>query len=98
MAKINTITKTKPLTSQDLITLEEKWCAHNYHPIKVVLTKGKGVWLWDVEGRKYLDMMSAYSAVSHGHCNPKLLATLKMQAGRLAMCSRAYYTDVLPQF
>lgn len=86
------------LNSQDFIALEEKWCAHNYHPLPVVLTRGKGVWLWDREGRKYLDMMSAYSAVSHGHCHPKLLKTLKKQAARLAICSRAYYSDVLPKF
>lgn len=86
------------LTSQDYMDLEEKWCAHNYLPIPVVLSRGEGVWLWDVEGKKYLDMMSAYSAVSHGHCNPKLLAVLQEQSGRLSMCSRAYYTDVLPIF
>ncbi|MDF3034530.1 MAG: rocD [Alphaproteobacteria bacterium] len=86
------------LTSQELIDLEEKQCAHNYRPLPVVLTRGQGVWLWDVDGKKYLDMMSAYSAVSHGHCHPKLLAVLTEQAGRLSMCSRAYYTDVLPRF
>lgn len=85
-------------TAQELIDLEQKWCAHNYNPIPVVLTRGEGVWLWDVDGKKYLDMMSAYSAVSHGHCHPRLLATLIEQANRLAMCSRAYYTDVLPRF
>ena len=86
------------LKSQSYIDLEEKWCAHNYRPIPVVLSRGEGVWLWDVDNNKYLDMMSAYSAVSHGHCNPKLLAVLMAQAGRLSMCSRAYYTDVLPPF
>lgn len=84
--------------SQQYIDLEQKWCAHNYRPIPVVLSKGKGVWLWDVDGKKYLDMMSAYSAVSHGHANPELLKVLKKQASRLAMCSRAYYTDILPSF
>lgn len=84
--------------SQQYIDLEQKWCAHNYRPIPVVLSKGKGVWLWDVDGKKYLDMMSAYSAVSHGHSNPELVAVLKKQASRLAMCSRAYYTDILPPF
>jgi ornithine--oxo-acid transaminase len=87
-----------PLSTQDLIALEKQWCASNYYPIPVVLTRGEGVWLWDLEGRKYLDMMSAYSAVSHGHCHPKILATLIDQASRLAMCSRAYYTDILPRF
>ncbi|MBM3469071.1 MAG: ornithine--oxo-acid transaminase [Alphaproteobacteria bacterium] len=90
--------RSNSLTSQEFIELEEKWCAHNYRPIPVVLTEGKGVWVWDVEGKKYLDMMSAYSAVSHGHCNPKLLSALTEQANRLSMCSRAYYTDVLPLF
>lgn len=92
------IVKREHLKSQSYIDLEEKWCAHNYQPIPVVLTRGEGVWLWDVDNNKYLDMMSAYSAVSHGHCNPKLLAVLKAQADRLSMCSRAYYTDVLPPF
>ena len=87
-----------PYISQDFIELEEKWGAHHYHPLGVVLTRGKGVWLWDREGNKYLDMMSAYSAVSHGHCHPKLLKALAGQARRLAMCSRAFYTDVLPRF
>lgn len=85
-------------STAELIALEERWCAHNYRPIPVALTRGKGVWLWDTEGKKYLDMMSAYSAVSHGHCHPKILATLVEQAQRLAMCSRAYYNDVLPVF
>lgn len=98
MTKSKRAPQQKTLTSQDYIREEENWCAHNYRPIEVVLTRGKGVWLWDVEGMKYLDMMSAYSAVSHGHCNPKLLAVIKAQASRLSMCSRAYYTDVLPQF
>lgn len=86
------------LSSAELMRLEQTWCAHNYHPIPVVLTKGEGVWVWDVDGKKYLDMMSAYSAVSHGHCHPRILAALIEQASRLAMCSRAYYNDVLPVF
>lgn len=80
------------------INLEKQWSANNYLPIPVVLTKGKGVWLWDVEGKKYLDMMSAYSAVSHGHGNPKILEVLHKQSERLSLCSRAYYNDVLPRF
>jgi ornithine--oxo-acid transaminase len=90
--------ETHSLKCGDFIDLENKWGAHNYHPLPVVLTRGEGVWLWDVEGKKYLDMMSAYSAASHGHCHPKLLAALIEQASRLSMCSRAYYTDVLPRF
>lgn len=85
-------------STAELMALEERWCAHNYRPIPVALTRGEGVWLWDVEGKKYLDMMSAYSAVSHGHCHPKILAALIDQANRLAMCSRAYYNDTLPLF
>lgn len=94
----NQTTQSHCLTAQELIELEQLWCAHNYNPIPVVLTRGEGVWLWDVDGKKYLDMMSAYSAVSHGHCHPRLLAALIEQASKLAMCSRAYYTDVLPRF
>lgn len=88
----------KSLSPQDYIDLEAKWGARNYNPIPVVVSRGEGVWLWDVEGKKYLDMMSAYSSVSHGHCNPRLLATLLEQAGKLSMCSRAYYNDTLPRF
>ncbi len=77
---------------------EDRFGAHNYHPLPVVLTKGQGAWVWDVEGNKYLDMMSAYSAISHGHCHPRILETLVEQAGRLTMCSRAYYNDKLGEF
>ncbi len=80
------------------IEREEKYCAHNYLPIPVVLVKGEGVWLWDEDGQKYLDMMSAYSAVSHGHGNPRLLKALTDQASKLAVTSRAYYTDKLGMF
>jgi len=83
---------------QDYIDLEKKVVAPNYLPIPVVLSKGQGVWLWDVEGRKYIDMMSAYSAVSHGHCNPRLLKVLNDQASRVCVTARAYYTDRLGPF
>jgi ornithine--oxo-acid transaminase len=79
----------------DFIGLESKYGAHNYAPLEVVLTRGKGVWLWDIHGRKYLDMMSAYSAISHGHCHPKIVRALSNQAKRLAVTSRAFYTDTL---
>src|SRR5574340_556021 len=79
-----------------LIAMEECYGAHNYAPLPVVLSRGEGVHLWDVEGRRYLDMMSAYSAVSLGHAHPRLVATLAEQAGRLAVTSRAYYNDRLP--
>lgn len=88
----------KTLSSKEIISLENKWSAKNYSPLPVILSKGKGVWLWDVEGKKYMDMMSAYSAVSHGHCNPRILATLVDQASKLSLCSRAYHNDVLSQF
>lgn len=80
------------------IEQENKWCAQNYHPLPVVLNKGQGAWLWDVNGNKYLDMMSAYSAVSHGHCHPRILKALIQQAGELTMCSRSYYNDKLGMF
>lgn len=81
-----------------LITLENIYAAANYQPLPVVLARGKGVWLWDDTGRRYLDMMAAYSAVSFGHANPVLLRALTEQAGRLAVTSRAFYTDRLGPF
>lgn len=87
--------KPEPTRSELLIEAEEKVCAHNYHPIPAVLHKGEGVWLYDIEGKKYLDMMSAYSAVSHGHSHPELLKTLKAQADDLCITSRAFHTDRL---
>ena len=80
------------------LELEEKYCAHNYHPLPVVLTRGKGTYVWDENGKQYLDMMSAYSAVSHGHANPRLLEVLKNQAETLCIVSRAFYTDKLGPF
>jgi ornithine--oxo-acid transaminase len=77
------------------IELEEKYGAHNYHPLPVVLTKGKGVHVWDVEGKKYYDFLSAYSAVNQGHCHPKIIDALKQQAEILTLTSRAFYNDVL---
>ncbi|MBP8297828.1 MAG: ornithine--oxo-acid transaminase [Burkholderiales bacterium] len=81
-----------------LITLENIYAAANYQPLPVVLARGEGVWLWDDAGRRYLDMMSAYSAVSFGHANPVLLHALTEQAGRLAVTSRAFHTDRLGPF
>ena len=80
------------------IELENRYCAHNYAPLPVVLTRGEGVWLWDVDGRRYLDMMSAYSAVSHGHAHPRIIAALEAQARRLAVPSRAFHNDRLGLF
>lgn len=83
------------LTSNDAIALEEKYGAHNYHPLPVVLTKGEGVFVWDVEGKKYYDFLSAYSAVNQGHCHPKLVKALTDQAQQLTLTSRAFYNDKL---
>jgi len=80
------------------IELEEQYCAHNYHPLPVVLTRGEGVYVWDDAGNKYLDMMSAYSAVSHGHANPRLVDVAREQAGRLNVVSRAFHSDKLGPF
>jgi ornithine--oxo-acid transaminase len=80
------------------ISLEKKYCAHNYDPFPIVLDHGEGVYLWDVKGNKYLDMMSAYSAVSHGHKHPRLLSVLQKQASKLAIISRGYHNDCLPRF
>ncbi|MEN3365408.1 MAG: ornithine--oxo-acid transaminase [Burkholderiales bacterium] len=80
------------------IELENRYSARNYHPLPVVLKSGKGVWLWDVDGHRYLDMMSAYSAVSFGHSHPVLVQTLVSQAQQLAVTSRAYHTDQLGPF
>src|SRR5258706_14876627 len=80
------------------IELENKFSAHNYAPLPVVLARGEGSYLWDVEGRRYIDMMSAYSAASHGHGHPRILAALSSQAQRLAVPSRAYFNDRLGPF
>ncbi|MFO1272554.1 MAG: ornithine--oxo-acid transaminase [Rubrivivax sp.] len=82
----------------DPIALEDRYGAHNYHPLPVVLTRGEGAWLWDTAGRRYLDMMSAYSAVSFGHGHPRLVAALTAQAQRLAVTSRAFHSDRLGPF
>lgn len=86
------------IESTDLIALEGAFCAQNYQPLPVVLTRGRGVHLWDTDGRRYLDLMSAYSAVNHGHCHPRLVRALVDQAQRLTITSRAFYTDKLGMF
>jgi len=80
------------------IDLEARYCAHNYHPLPVVLTRAEGVYVWDDAGKKYLDMMSAYSAVSHGHTNPRLVRIVQEQVARLNIVSRAFHTDKLGPF
>ena len=86
------------LTSKDLINLEYKYGAHNYHPLPVVLEKGEGVYLWDVEGKKYFDFLSAYSAVNQGHCHPKIISALINQSKKLTLTSRAFHNNVLGQY
>ncbi|MEM9001323.1 MAG: ornithine--oxo-acid transaminase [Bacteroidota bacterium] len=85
-------------TSRDAIALENKYGAHNYHPLPVVLSKGQGVYVWDVEGKKYYDFLSAYSAVNQGHCHPKIVSALKRQADVLTLTSRAFYNDILGKY
>ncbi len=86
------------MDSQNLIKLENQFGAHNYKPLDVVLTRGQGVWVWDVEGRRYLDCLSAYSAVNQGHCHPKILAAAQEQIARLTLTSRAFRNDQLGPF
>lgn len=84
--------------SKDAIALENKYGAHNYHPLPVVLAKGEGVYVWDVEGKKYFDFLSAYSAVNQGHCHPRIVNALKEQAETLTLTSRAFHNDILGVF
>ena len=85
-------------SSEELIKIEEKFGAHNYHPLPVVLAKGEGVFVWDVEGKKYFDFLSAYSAVNQGHCHPRIIKALNDQASTLTLTSRAFHNDVLGRF
>ncbi|WP_291116678.1 ornithine--oxo-acid transaminase [Empedobacter sp. UBA7248] len=84
--------------SAELIALEEKYGAHNYHPLPVVLEKGEGVYVWDVDGKKYFDFLSAYSAVNQGHCHPRIIKALKDQAEKLTLTSRAFYNAELGKY
>lgn len=92
------MTVLEQLTSQQAIDLENKYGAHNYHPLPVVLSRGEGVYVWDVEGKKYFDFLSAYSAVNQGHCHPKIINALVQQAQTLALTSRAFYNNVLGKY
>ena len=83
-------------TPQELIALEEQFGAHNYHPLNVVIERAEGVWVYDVEGKRYLDCLAAYSAVNQGHCHPRILATLIQQSSRVTLTSRAFRNDQLP--
>ncbi len=83
------------MRSADYIALEDRYGAHNYHPLEVVIARGEGIWVWDVEGKKYIDFLSAYSAVNQGHCHPKIIKAFTEQAGTLTLTSRAFYNNVL---
>jgi ornithine--oxo-acid transaminase len=85
----------KMVSSKDFIAQEDKFGAHNYHPLPVVLSKGEGVFVWDVEGKRYYDFLSAYSAVNQGHCHPRILDALYTQAKKLTLTSRAFHNDIL---
>ena len=85
-------------SSEEYIELEDKYGAHNYHPLPVVLSKGEGVFVWDVEGKKYYDFLSSYSAVNQGHCHPKIVDALKKQSDVLTLTSRAFYNDTLGEY
>ena len=91
-------TMTSKITSLQAIELEDKYGAHNYHPLPVVLERGEGVYLWDVDGKKYFDFLAAYSAVNQGHCHPKIVDTLIEQAKKLTLTSRAFYNDSLGEY
>ena len=84
------------LHTQDFIELEEAYGAHNYHPLDVVIERAEGVWVYDVDGNRYLDCLASYSAVNPGHCHPKILATLIDQASKVTLTSRAFRNDQLP--
>ena len=83
---------------QDYIAREDKYGAHNYHPLPVVLDRGEGIFVWDVEGKRYFDFLSAYSAVNQGHCHPRIINAMLEQAGKLSLTSRAFYNSVLGEY
>ena len=86
------------MKTQDYIEIEDKYGAHNYHPLDVVISKAQGIWVWDVEGNKYMDCLAAYSAVNQGHCHPRIISVLKEQADKVTLTSRAFRNDQLPLF
>ncbi|MHA1479196.1 MAG: ornithine--oxo-acid transaminase [Promethearchaeota archaeon] len=85
-------------SSKDYMEMDDKYCAHNYHPIEVVISKAEGVWVYDPEGRKYLDCLSAYSSQNTGHCHPEIIKALKEQADKVTLTSRAFYNDMMGPF
>jgi ornithine--oxo-acid transaminase len=84
------------MKTQEYIAVEDQYNAHNYHPLDVVLTRGQGVWVEDVDGKRYMDFLAAYSALNQGHCHPRIVKTMVEQACRLALTSRAFRNDQLP--
>jgi ornithine--oxo-acid transaminase len=90
--------KTRRMSTADYIALEERYGAHNYHPLDVIVTRAHGVWVWDVEGKKYLDFLAAYSAVNQGHCHPEILRAVMDQAASVSLSSRAFRNDQLGPF
>jgi ornithine--oxo-acid transaminase len=90
--------ETRQLSSEQLIRLAEEYSAHNYHPLPVVLSRGERVWVWDVEGRKYMDMLSSYSALNQGHLHPRVVEAARSQMGRLTLTSRAFHNDRFGSF
>ena len=86
------------MNTREYITIEDRWNAHNYHPLDVVLTRGEGIWVEDVDGQRYMDFLAAYSAVNQGHCHPRLVQVMVEQASRLTLTSRAFRNDQLPLF
>lgn len=93
--KLKSMSAINTLSSNDLMEMENVYGAHNYHPIPVVIARGEGVYVWDVEGKKYFDFLSAYSALNQGHCHPKIVQAIKEQAEILTLTSRAFYNDAL---
>ena len=91
-------TRGSSVNTQDYIALEKQYGATNYKPLDVVLTRGEGIWVWDVDGNRYLDCLSAYSAVNQGHCHPKIVAVMQEQAAKLTLTSRAFRNDQLGLF
>ena len=86
------------MTAKDYMEREAQYGAHNYHPLPVVLEKGEGIYVWDTDGKKYFDFLSAYSAVNQGHCHPRIIGAMKEQAQKLTLTSRAFYNNVLGEW
>jgi ornithine--oxo-acid transaminase len=84
--------------TQRFLEKEEQYGAHNYHPLPVVLTRGKGVYVWDVDEKRYFDFLSGYSAINHGHCHPRIVEAFMEQAQRLTLTSRAFHSDALGEY